>query len=62
MGFSAALLLCSARLPYWYTHVSAPQYPKGLTIVVYPDRIAGDVREIDSLIHYIGMRPLEQDG
>ncbi|MDP3704176.1 MAG: nitrous oxide reductase family maturation protein NosD [Candidatus Omnitrophota bacterium] len=60
LGFSAALLLCSARLPYWYTHVSAPQYPNGLTVVVYPNRITGDVREIDSLNHYIGMRPLEQ--
>jgi nitrous oxidase accessory protein len=38
----------------------APQYPKGLSIAGYPDKITGDVKEIDGLNHYIGMRELEK--
>ena len=36
----------------------APQYPQGLVVHAYVNRLEGDVREIDGLNHYIGMRPL----
>jgi hypothetical protein len=36
----------------------APQYPQGLVVHAYLDRLEGDVQEIDGLNHYIGMRPL----
>lgn len=58
---AAALLLVSLARPYWTMRVRAPQYPKGLALVVYAHRLDGDVREIDMLNHYIGMKPL-QDG
>jgi nitrous oxidase accessory protein len=58
LAIAAAALLGSAFLPYWSMRVRAPQYPKGLQVVVYPHRLDGDVREIDVLNHYIGMRPL----
>ncbi len=35
------------------------QYPEGLRMVVYADRIAGDIAEINALNHYIGMAPIE---
>jgi nitrous oxidase accessory protein len=54
----AACLLASPALPYWAMQVRAPQYPKGLNLRIYPHRLEGDVREIDGLNHYIGMRPL----
>ena len=38
----------------------APQYPNGLTVVGYVNRMEGDVHEIDELNHYIGMKPLDQ--
>jgi hypothetical protein len=38
--------------------LEAPQYPKGLKVTVYVNRLTGDVSEIDGLNHYIGMRPL----
>jgi len=44
--------------PYWKMTLKAPQYPGGLSIEVYVNRMTGDVREIDGLNHYIGMRPL----
>ena len=56
----AACLLASPALPYWAMQVRAPQYPKGLHLRIYPHRLEGDVREIDTLNHYIGMRPLVQ--
>lgn len=60
LGLGALLLLVSISQPYWHMRVAAPQYPKGLFLIVYPHRLAGDVREIDGLNHYIGMRPLAQ--
>ena len=40
--------------------LQAPQYPKGLSVQAYIFKLTGDVREIDGLNHYIGMRPLEE--
>jgi copper chaperone NosL len=51
-------LLCSIFLPYWHLDLKAPQYPKGLQVTTYVNQVTGDVREVDSLNHYIGMRPL----
>jgi copper chaperone NosL len=53
-------LLVSIFLPYWHMELEAPQYPKGLYLTAYVNHLAGDVKEIDGLNHYIGMRPLEQ--
>lgn len=52
------LLLVSVFLPYWSMVLEAPQYPDGLELVAYVNRLEGDVKEIDGLNHYIGMRPL----
>jgi len=56
---SAGLLLVSTALPYWQVRVLAPQYPKGLVLTAYLNRLTGDVRELDILNHYIGMKPLK---
>lgn len=55
---AAALLLISIFTPYWKLTLNAPQYPAGLSVQAYLNRVEGDVREIDGLNHYIGMRPL----
>ena len=60
MVTAAILLVISIFLPYWSMVLHAPQYPKGLVIHAYLNRLDGDVREINSLNHYIGMRPLEE--
>ncbi|HET6573207.1 MAG TPA: nitrous oxide reductase family maturation protein NosD, partial [Fimbriiglobus sp.] len=54
----AALFALSPNYPYWEMELHAPQYPKGLHVYGYPDRITGDVKELDGLNHYIGMREL----
>ncbi|MFO7662310.1 MAG: cytochrome C [Chloroflexota bacterium] len=58
LGAAAVLLLMSMFLPYWKMTLLAPQYPGGLSVEVYVNRLTGDVNEIDGLNHYIGMRPL----
>ena len=58
LGLAALLLLVSVFLPYWKMTLLAPQYPGGLEVQVYVNRLTGDVQEIDGLNHYIGMRPL----
>jgi hypothetical protein len=50
--------LLSVFLPYWHMELVAPQYPDGLFITAYVNHLSGDVKEIDGLNHYIGMRPL----
>ncbi len=42
-------------LPWWKFQLYAPQYPKGLTLVISLTGMGGDVHEIDLLNHYIGM-------
>lgn len=51
-------LLCSLFMPYWLMTLHAPQYPDGLHVSAYLNRLEGDIDEIDHLNHYIGMRPL----
>lgn len=57
---AAILLVISILQPYWQLTLHAPQYPKGLTVTAYVNRLEGDVAEIDGLNHYIGMRPLNE--
>lgn len=58
LWLAAGFLLISLFLPYWKMTLLAPQYPGGLSVQVYANRMTGDVTEIDGLNHYIGMRPL----
>ena len=57
---AALLLIVSIFFPYWKMTLQAPQYPKGLSIQAYINKLTGDVGEIDGLNHYIGMRPLAE--
>ena len=60
LGVAAVLLAVSIFFPYWEMTLKAPQYPRGLSIQAYVNRLTGDVAEIDGLNHYIGMRPLAE--
>lgn len=59
---AAVMLLISIFLPYWKMELQAPQYPKGLEMTVYVNKVQGDVNEVDGLNHYIGMRPISEAG
>ncbi len=60
LASAAILIIISIFLPYWSLVLHAPQYPGGLVVHAYVNHLEGDVREIDGLNHYIGMRPLSE--
>jgi copper chaperone NosL len=48
-------------LPTWRITLHAPQYPQGLTLVIYPNTVSGDLSEVNLLNHYIGMQEIVPD-
>jgi copper chaperone NosL len=58
---AAAIALCWVSLfkPWWFFRLYAPQYPRGLTLIISLKGVSGDAREVDMLNHYIGMAPLD---
>jgi copper chaperone NosL len=66
--FSRTLLfVCGLALtvvlftPIWRIDLQAPQYPEGLKMFIYANRLSGDVTIINGLNHYIGMKTLQAD-
>ena len=63
---AAAAIVASFFFPLWKMHLFAPQYQEGLSLYIYSHKIQGggiegaDLAEINSLNHYIGMKPLRQ--
>jgi hypothetical protein len=63
---AAVLLLGVYVFPLWNMTMFAPQYPEGLRLGIYSYKLEGgnngqDIREINVLNHYIGMRDLVAD-
>ena len=67
--FVAALLLIPTYfLPLWNMTMYSNQFPEGLALEIYSYKLEGgkseyrdDLKEINSLNHYIGMKPLIED-
>lgn len=62
---AAVILLVGATLPLWRIQLVAPQYAEGLTLDMYAYQIVAgnggqDLAEINTLNHYIGMKPIVQ--
>jgi hypothetical protein len=60
---SAVLLVAALSQPLWNLTMFAPQYNEGLRLDIYAQRLQGgnggqDLKEINLLNHYIGMRDL----
>ncbi|WP_165917132.1 nitrous oxide reductase accessory protein NosL [Flaviaesturariibacter aridisoli] len=47
-------------LPVWFIFLMAPQYPEGLTMYIWLDRLSGQVDIINGLNHYIGMKHINE--
>ncbi|MCK9404499.1 MAG: nitrous oxide reductase accessory protein NosL [Chitinophagaceae bacterium] len=58
------LFLCGIGLiailfvPMWRIELDAPQYPEGLMLLIYANKLGGNVDIINGLNHYIGMKTL----
>ena len=62
---SIVALLAGGALPLWRIHLVAPQYSEGLSLDMYAYQIVAgnngqDLAEINTLNHYIGMKPIAQ--
>jgi copper chaperone NosL len=57
----AILFICSLFVPIWQIELDAPQYPEGLVLKLYANKIGGDVEIINGLNHYIGMATLHTE-
>lgn len=64
--FLAGLMLLTLfRYPIWRITLLAPQYPDGVHMHIYVNKIggktAGTLQNVNILNHYIGMKPIEPD-
>ena len=55
---TGVLLVIVLFVPLWQIQLSAPQYPEGLVLKIYPDKLGGSVDIVNGLNHYIGMKTL----
>lgn len=55
------LFIASLFVPMWRIELEAPQYPEGLVLQLYANKIGGDVEIINGLNHYIGMATLHSE-
>lgn len=58
---STLAMVLSLFVPIWSIYLDAPQYPEGLQLEIWANKIAGDVDIINGLNHYIGMRTIHSD-
>ncbi len=56
----AILLVLVLYVPMWRIELNAPQYPEGLGLSIYANKLGGDVAIINGLNHYIGMKTLHE--
>ncbi len=54
-------LIAGFFLPLWDISLEAPQYPEGLGMKIWVNKISGDLNTINGLNHYIGMKTIEPD-
>ena len=60
--FLCSLLMVGAFFfPFWKIVLEAPQYPEGLEMKIWLNKITGDVDKINGLNHYIGMKIIKED-
>jgi copper chaperone NosL len=54
-------LIATYFLPVWFIFLIAPQYPEGLTMNIWLNKITGQVDIINGLNHYIGMKHIKPE-
>ncbi|MBE0610565.1 MAG: hypothetical protein IH609_14390, partial [Dehalococcoidia bacterium] len=61
VAFATVLMILSYFVPLWKMNLEAPQYPQGLVLTAYGNRMEGDLTEINALNHYVGVKEIEPD-
>jgi copper chaperone NosL len=61
VAFASLLMILTYYFPLWQIWLSAPQYPEGLGLQIWINKIDGQVDIINGLNHYIGMKFIKQE-
>jgi hypothetical protein len=61
IALAAVLVVLSLFFPWWQMIFFAPQYPEGLNIIVYPNKLEGELDIVNGLNHYIGMENFSEE-
>lgn len=65
MAVAALLLLLVFIFPIWQITLIAPQYPDGVTLYIWINKLSGSepgtLQNINILNHYVGMKMIEPD-
>lgn len=61
LGLCGIALIVVLFVPMWRIDLDAPQYPEGLNLLIYANRLGGNVDIINGLNHYIGMKTLHTE-
>lgn len=59
LAFAVLSMIAGYYLPLWEIQLWAPQYPEGLNMKIWLDRLSGAFDIINGLNHYIGMRQIK---
>lgn len=59
VAIASLSLISTFFLPVWFIFLIAPQYPEGLTMNIWLNKITGQVDIINGLNHYIGMKHIK---
>lgn len=61
VAFASGALIAVFFLPAWRIDLFAPQYPEGLSMYIWINKLSGDVEIINGLNHYIGMKHISAE-
>lgn len=59
IAVAALIMVAVYFVPFWQILMWAPQYPEGLTMKIWINKLSGDVEIINGLNHYIGMKHIK---
>lgn len=60
-AIAALSMIAVIYLPIWRIELAAPQYPEGLYMDIWANKMGGNIDIINGLNHYIGMKTLHAD-
>lgn len=61
IAVGSLILIAAYFLPFWSIYLIAPQYPEGLSMQIWLNKITGQVEIINGLNHYIGMKHIKAE-
>jgi copper chaperone NosL len=59
LAIASLMMLMLYFVPFWQILMWAPQYPEGLAMQIWINKLSGDVEIINGLNHYIGMKHIK---